>query len=181
MGGRLVLIVGPSGAGKDTLINAARDALKGDPRFYFVRRVITRSADASAEDHDSMTPEQFAAASARGDFALTWHAHGLDYGLPVAIDDEIASGRIAVANGSRRVLAEALIRYPNARIVLINAPVEIRAARLAARGRESLADVQSRLAREADLPTGIGAIRVDNSGAIGPATTRLLDALKVLV
>jgi ribose 1,5-bisphosphokinase len=176
--GRLVLVVGPSGAGKDTLINKARAALAGDKRFHFVRRVVTRDADAGLEDHDTMSAAAFAEAKRNGAFALSWDAHGLSYGLPAAIDDEIAAGRVAVANGSRRVIGDALTRYPNAQIVLVDAPQDVRAARLVGRGRESLAEVSARLAREAPLPAGLKVTRIDNSGAMETALAAFLAALR---
>lgn len=40
--GRLVLVVGPSGAGKDTVLTLARDACRGT--VLFPRRVVTRPA-----------------------------------------------------------------------------------------------------------------------------------------
>ena len=87
----LVLVVGPSGAGKDTLLAAARRALSDDPRFHFVRRVITRAAEAGGEAHEAVTEAEFAAR----DFALLWQAHGLRYGIPV---DAVEGRAIAVAN-----------------------------------------------------------------------------------
>ena len=57
----LVLVVGPSGAGKDTLIERAREALAGEARFRFVRREITRPEGAGGEDHIAVTPAAFAA------------------------------------------------------------------------------------------------------------------------
>ena len=84
-GGRLVLVVGPSGAGKDSLIEAARRALAGHPRFVFPRRLVTRPCDPGSEDHDSLTEEAFASEREAGAFFLHWGAHGLHYALPGSI------------------------------------------------------------------------------------------------
>ena len=97
-----VLVVGPSGAGKDTLLDAARGALAGDPRFRFVRRVITRPADPGGEDHEPVTEADFATR----DFALQWQAHGLRYGIPADIAVDLAAGLVVVANVSRAIIAE---------------------------------------------------------------------------
>lgn len=175
--GRLVLVVGPSGAGKDTLINRAKEALKGDPRFYFVRRVVTRAADAAAEDHDTLAADSFATAKAEGAFALDWEAHGLKYALPRSIEDEVAAGRVVVANGSRRMVAEALARYPDAQILLIDAPPQVRAGRLARRGRETVAAISERLAREGLLPVGIEVTTIDNSGTVEMALDAFISAI----
>ncbi|HVM81880.1 MAG TPA: phosphonate metabolism protein/1,5-bisphosphokinase (PRPP-forming) PhnN, partial [Stellaceae bacterium] len=143
--GTLILVVGPSGAGKDTLIEGARDALAGDRRFLFPRRVITRPAEAGGEEHEAMSSVEFAAAEAAGAFALSWGAHGLRYGIPSGIDAELARGRHVVVNVSRSILAEARRRYRPLAIVEVTAPVEVLAERLAARGREGAADIAQRL------------------------------------
>ena len=96
--GCFVAVVGPSGAGKDTLINFARERLAGDARFVFARRVVTRPADAGSEVHDSFGAAEFDAALAAGAFGLNWSAHGLRYGLPIGLDDDIAAGRTVIAN-----------------------------------------------------------------------------------
>lgn len=174
MAGLLVLVVGPSGAGKDTLIAAARTALADDRRFLFPRRMVTRHALPQLEDHDTMSWEDFAT----GDFALSWEAHGLGYALPRSIDRELADGRVVIANVSRQVLGAAALRYPSA-IVLVTADAETRARRLSARGRESADDVAARLAREApEAPAGIAPITViDNSGPLDTAVSAFLAVL----
>jgi len=176
--GALVPVVGPSGAGKDTLISAAQKALQGDGRFVFPRRIVTRDAIAELEDHDSLDREAFALARGRGAFALDWEAHGLCYGLPGEIDADIAAGRIVVANLSRRVLPDALAKYPRARIVLVTADVEVRARRLSGRGRESAGDIAARLGREgAPVPAGVVPVVIDNSGALAVGVAAFIAAL----
>lgn len=172
----LVLVVGPSGAGKDTLLRGARAALAGDARFVFPRRTITRPADADAEDHDTLSVAAFRDAAAAGKFALTWEAHGLFYGLPAAIADDIRAGRVVVINGSRAALARALAIFPDSRVVLVDATPAERARRLAARGRESAAEIAARIARETpQVPAG--AVIVDNSGAPAAGIAALIAAL----
>ncbi len=161
MGGMLVAIVGPSGAGKDTLILGARETLRDDPRFVFCRRAVTRHSS-DAEDHDTLSPERFAALRSEGAFALAWEAHGLSYGIPRAVEADLACGRVAVCNLSRRVLADAQARF-SLRIVLVTAPRAILRERLLARGRETPSEVDRRLDREAGpaLPAHLTLVNVE--------------------
>jgi ribose 1,5-bisphosphokinase len=147
--GRLILVVGPSGAGKDTLLGLARTALADDSRIVFQRRVVTRQAS-SAEDNDEMSPETFREARLRGDFAVHWEAHGHCYGLPRAIDHEIGAGRTVVANVSRAVVDAVRRTYANVTVVSITAPPEVLAERLAARARGSDGPIADRLGRAVD-------------------------------
>jgi ribose 1,5-bisphosphokinase len=177
MAGRLVLVVGPSGAGKDTLIAAGKAALADDPRFVFPKRVVTRPAMAALEDHESVSSEAFAAAKADGAFALDWEAHGLCYGLPARLVEDIAAGRVVVFNGSRAMVKAAQAKFPGTRVLLVEAAPEVRAERLAGRGRESAAEVAARLRREVpDVPEG--AVRIDNSGALAAGIERFVTALR---
>lgn len=172
----LVLVVGPSGAGKDTLLDAARRALAGDTRVRFVRRVITRPADAGGEDHESVTDAEFLAR----DFALHWQAHGLRYGIPTDIADDLANGRIVVANVSRAIIADAARRFP-ARAIEVTAPPSILAARLAARGREAAADTATRLARNMAIPHDVPLSIVVNDGTIDQGAERFVAALHDII
>jgi ribose 1,5-bisphosphokinase len=165
----LICVVGPSGAGKDTLLDAARIALAEDPRFHFVRRVITRPAEAGGEVHEAVTEAEFA----ERDFALRWRAHGLSYGIPAAATNDAAA---VVASVSRTVIADAASRFP-VRVIEVTAPPEILAARLASRRRESPADIAERLARIVPLPPGIPVETVVNDGSLELGVTRFLAAL----
>jgi len=102
--GTFFFVVGPSGAGKDTLIDGVRTALAGEG-YVFARRVITRPADSIGEDHEAETPAGFARRLAAGEFLLAWQAHGLDYGLPATLLGALAAGSHVVANGSRAMVA----------------------------------------------------------------------------
>jgi phosphonate metabolism protein PhnN/1,5-bisphosphokinase (PRPP-forming) len=165
----LICVVGPSGAGKDTLLDAARQALADDRRFRFVRRVITRQAEAGGEAHEAVTEAEFA----RRDFALQWQAHGLSYGIPAAAINDVA---ISVASVSRTVIADAASRFP-VRVIEVTAPPEILAVRLASRRRESPADIAERLARTVPLPPDIAVDTVVNDGSLELGVTRFLAAL----
>jgi len=164
--GCLILVVGPSGAGKDTLIAGVRAACAGDPRYVFPRRVVTRPAS-EAEDNDSIDPSSFERAIADGAFALWWYAHGNGYGIPIAIDDNIGAGRTVICNGSRTIVAPARQRYGSVTTVEITAPPAVLATRLAGRLRRSDGDLGQRLDRSAALERTFTADAViDNSGPL---------------
>lgn len=162
--GAFVAVVGPSGAGKDTLIAHARAVLADEPQVDFVRRVITRPSDGQTEDHDTLSDVEFLEAEGEGAFALAWEAHGLRYGLPASIDRAIENGHVAVANLSRGALPKLRERYANVAVVEITADPEILAARLAGRGRESRGEILARLARTISCDTTGPSIPLDNSG-----------------
>jgi len=151
--GALVVVVGPSGAGKDTLIAMARALCaqdpKEDPRIVFPRRIVTRPPSV-AEDHDSVTPSEFDAAIGQGAYAFWWEAHGLKYALSAAIDAELRAGKTVVCNVSRAVVSRLRERYACVTVVLVTAPKDVLLARLATRGRESEGDVAERLDRAAN-------------------------------
>jgi ribose 1,5-bisphosphokinase len=166
-------IVGPSGAGKDSLIAGAM-ARRLDLRL--VRRVITRPAEAGGEDFEAVSEAAFRARLKTGAFALHWQAHGLHYGIPV---DQVAGSGDVMFNGSRAALPAALAAFPDLRVILITAPVHLLASRLAARGREAEGDIQSRLVRAGfSLPDGVVATEVINDRTIAEGVDRLLAALQ---
>jgi ribose 1,5-bisphosphokinase len=173
--GTLVLVVGPSGAGKDTLISAARERLAGDARYVFVRRIVTRAENAF-EDHDTVTAEQFATTVAAGGYALHWQAHGLSYGLSRSIDDQIARGLVVVCNASRGIVLAARERYRQVAVILVDARPEVRAARIAARGRDAAAGSRSDPAR-AETAAADCDVVIDNSADLATASAAFTRAL----
>jgi phosphonate metabolism protein PhnN/1,5-bisphosphokinase (PRPP-forming) len=166
-------IVGPSGAGKDTLI---RGALAARPDLRLVRRVITRPTDLGGEDFEGVTVEDFDRRVALGAFALTWQAHGLSYGIPKA---QVGGTGDVIFNGSRAALPAAAKVFPGLRIILVTAPDIVLAARLAGRGRETADQIRARLSRAAfAMPDGIEFQSVVNDTTTEIGIARLLAALQ---
>jgi ribose 1,5-bisphosphokinase len=176
----LVLVVGPSGAGKDTLLGAARAALADEPRVRFVRRAVTRRASGPETDEAFLDEAEFRARRDANGFALWWQAHGFFYGVPAGIERDLAGGRIVVASVSRGVLAEAAARFP-VRVVEITAPPEILARRLAARGREDAEGVAERLSRIIAIPEGIAVSAIVNDGTVEEGVRALVALLREIV
>jgi phosphonate metabolism protein PhnN/1,5-bisphosphokinase (PRPP-forming) len=176
--GTLFLVVGASGAGKDSVIAGARDKLDGDPRYVFARRYITRPEDAGGEDHMTIREAAYEAARSAGAFSLAWDAHGLRYALPASIEDVLATGRHVVANVSRSVIEEARRRYAPVRVVNVAAAPETIRRRLIARGRESAGQIAERVERSAAFEVaGRDVVTIDNDGALA----RAVDAMVALL
>lgn len=162
--GRLVLVVGPSGAGKDTLLRLAQAVCIDDHNVVFPRRVVTRESSAD-EDNIAMSQDDFRRAREHGDFAVHWEAHGHSYALPLDINDDIRAGRAVVANVSRTVIAALRQTYANVVVVAITAPPDVLAQRLAARARHSDGNIADRLARSVDDGSANADVTILNAGS----------------
>jgi ribose 1,5-bisphosphokinase len=162
--GRLILVVGPSGAGKDTLIGLAKAACAEDRNIVFPRRVITREASVS-EDNEEVSPGTFQEALARDEYAMHWEAHGHCYALSRAIDDEVRAGHTVVANVSRTVVAAMRQAYASVLVVSITAPPNVLAERLAMRSRGSDGRIEHRLHRTVDEAAAAPDVTIVNTGS----------------
>jgi ribose 1,5-bisphosphokinase len=145
--GPLVYVMGPSGAGKDSVLNRVRELLAPDAPVVFAHRYITRPADIGGENHVALTAAEFALRKAHGLLAFHWQAHGNDYGIGREIHAWRKAGLTVVVSGSRehyqKVSGVDDETYP----VVITAPAETLAARLAGRGREGAEAAEARLGR----------------------------------
>lgn len=174
--GRLVLVVGPSGVGKDTLIEAAKNLDLSGVRI--VKRDITRSADLGGEDYASVSEAEFARRESAGQYLLSWRAHGLSYGVPGDVLEDLAAGQTVVANVSRTVLPEARQRFGNLVVVSVTASSDIIRARLQARGRETDAEIEGRISRAAEfLVDGADVIELRNDGSRAEAVAAFVALL----
>jgi thymidine phosphorylase len=175
--GTFFFVVGPSGAGKDSLIDGARAALDDD--YVFARRVITRPDGSVGEEHEGVSEAEFARRHRSGEFLVTWDAHDLRYGLPRSLMSELERGLNVVANGSRAVIAELAERLPRFVVVLVTAPHDLLAQRIAARGRESGEQVAQRVARTgAPVPPEVSCITVSNDSTLEVGIARFVEALR---
>ena len=168
---RLIVVVGPSGAGKDSVLRAWCQAL-GAAAPVFAQRVITRAPD-DTEAHEAVTGGDFTGLRSRGLLATWWQAHGLDYGVRWQQLEPLAHGRWVVLNGSRAHLPALRRQAPGLRVVEVSAPAPVLAQRLAARAREDALARDGRLARSIETPTDAD-LTVVNDGALQQSVAPLL-------
>lgn len=173
--GRLIAVVGPSGVGKDSFINAMAEA---EPEYLVVRRVITRSADSVGEDHQAMTPEAFAQAVRDEAFCLHWHAHNTNYGIPAHVLENVNAGTSCLVNLSRSVLLTADALFANLIVLNLTASDSTLIKRLSQRGRETLAEITGRLERaSASVPAGLNVVHISNDGPLTQTVARAREVL----
>jgi len=178
--GIFVCVVGPSGAGKDTLLRLAKSKLAGEPGFSFPRRHVTRPPS-ECEDHLVLSEADYAVALRAGLFALAWRAHGLGYGIGCEVLPALAAGHVVPCNVSREAIIAAKMSFPRIATVLVTAPVDVLAARLNARGRETVADIGGRLARNREVAETFAAdFVIDNSGPAAAGAEKLVGILHTL-
>jgi ribose 1,5-bisphosphokinase len=177
-GGRLIYVVGPSGAGKDSILNGARSRLPVRAPLVFAHRYITRPVDAGGENHVALSQAEFALRRDRGLFALHWEGNGLFYGVGREVDAWMAAGLTVVVNGSREYLDEAARRYPSLLPLAVTVPSSVLRQRLVARGRETPERIEERLARAAAFSVSHPNLRIIRND--GPLD-RAVDAFLALV
>lgn len=149
--GTLILVIGPSGSGKNTLINAAREA---HPSLAFSISATTRSPRAGEVDGDNyhfLTREAFMERAANGEF-LEWAEYGGNcYGtLRSEIEPKLAEGQVILADIEVQGARQLRERLSPSELVLIYVDAgtwpEL-LARIQARATMTEAQIQSRHAR----------------------------------
>jgi phosphonate metabolism protein PhnN/1,5-bisphosphokinase (PRPP-forming) len=178
--GRLFFIVGPSGVGKDSLLQWVKNQLPDDAGPVFAGRSITRAAHAS-EAHEPMTQEAFLQAAQAGHFSMRWQANDTHYGIRRGIEAELKAGRDVIVNGSREYIPQLRQLFPDVQILWIAADAAMIRQRIEGRSRETGAALEKRLLRATEFTAqeadgdGNGVIHIDNSGPLEIAGRRLLE------
>jgi ribose 1,5-bisphosphokinase len=176
MTGRVFAVVGPSGVGKDTLLAGA---VAASPSLHWARRTITRPDSPGTEPYEGVSADEFTFLSGAGVFALEWGAHGLRYGIRAVEFDGLAQGLDVVFNGSRAAIPAAFARFAGLTVLRISAPSKVLAERLAARGRETASEIETRLARASyDVPEGPPIIDIANDASPEIGVRRVLAAIQ---
>ncbi|MFX1447808.1 MAG: phosphonate metabolism protein/1,5-bisphosphokinase (PRPP-forming) PhnN [Promethearchaeota archaeon] len=176
--GLLILIVGNSGSGKDSIMKGVKERFPLELKNpYLTKRFITRPSS-DTEDNVAVTPEEFRKMSMRGEFALEWHIYGLDYGVPIEIDDWMKKGHPVLVNVSRTIVKKARDIYQNTLVFFIEVPFEITLKRIKARARESGERLEERIQRAKKNQSFPDAdFTVDNSGDLEAAINEFLHHL----
>ncbi|MFW6235207.1 MAG: phosphonate metabolism protein/1,5-bisphosphokinase (PRPP-forming) PhnN [Desulfovibrionales bacterium] len=177
--GKLVYVMGPSGAGKDSLLEYARTHCDNGLPVLFAHRYITRPAQTGGENHVALSEAEFTRRSDSGLFALSWESHGFHYGIGAEVISWLQRGFTVVVNGSRQYLPEAQKRIPTLAPVEIVVRPDILEQRLQSRGREDRIEIQKRLQRNGtlqSLPSDVHTI--DNSGNLKTAGRELVAFIK---
>lgn len=184
MNARLVYVMGPSGAGKDSLLAWLRQRLPATGPLHWAQRTISRPLQQpgtpGTEQHESVSPATFAALRDAQAFALHWHANGLGYGVRHAQLAPLLQGQWVLVNGSRAHLPQALAAFASLLPVHITASPQVLRERLLARGRETPAEVDARVQRAQAYqpPAGVARIEVHNDSTLESAGQQLLAALQ---
>lgn len=175
---RLLYLMGASGSGKDSLLEALRRDLPAG--VAVAHRYITRPADTGCENHIALSEAEFIQRRQHGLFALEWQAHECRYGVGIEIDSWMQLGCQVVMNGSRAHLERARQRYGKLLLpVSLQVSEKVLAERLTRRGREDATQIACRLrrAREYDIALPAGCHRLNNDGELQETLEALLELL----
>lgn len=152
-----------------------------EENVIFAHRYITRPVELAGENHIALSPQEFHTRQEAGLFAMHWHSHDLDYGLGIEINLWLERGLNVVMNGSRAYLDEAARLYPHKLVpVLVRVAPDVLRARLHARGRETPAQIEERLAGALAFE-GLNHPRltvIQNDGELAQATAQLVEVLR---
>ena len=182
----IILLTGPSGSGKDSLLRHARTHFPSE-RLTFASRYITRPPD-SNEDNFFVDDHAFACLQQSGFFLSTWQAHGNCYGISWheyektrVLQNEHQQQTALLCSVSRTAVADFERRFKRVVTVLVSVPPEILAQRLNARARETEAEATKRLKRAALPVQAKELILFDNSAPLAESVSRFFILLEELL
>ncbi len=145
--GDLIIISGPSGAGKGTLV---KELLARVPRLWVSVSATTRPPRAGERegiDYFFLTEKEFARREAAGEFLETAEVHGRRYGtLRGPVHDHVAAGERVVLEIDPQGAEQVRRNASESVLVFVRAPSEAELRRrLAKRGSETAEQVETRM------------------------------------
>ncbi len=182
MNQRLIYVMGPSGAGKDSLLDWLKSKLPPQSPIHFAKRTIDRPLQPEGEQHESVDSPAFKRLQREKSFAMHWQANGRQYGVRHAELEPLQQRQWLLVNGSRAYLPEALRQFEGMTVLHISAGADILRARLLARQRETPEVVEARVQRAVafSVPTSCHCVRVLNDTSLDDAGNELLTALALM-
>ncbi len=148
---RLYFLVGPSGVGKDTLLNHLKKNQYSDHQPLVAHRYITRPVREGDENHIELSDFDFYQRKEAGLFLFDWESHGNKYAIGKEARKWVKQGQNVIVNGSRNYLASALKIYAKTTPIWITVSEQILRERLAQRGRETEEEIELRIKRNREL------------------------------
>jgi len=179
---KVILVVGPSGAGKDTLLRMAREHFAAIPTLGFARRYITRPPGVD-EDNYYVDEVGFSFLEKAAFFVSSWRAHRNCYGVPrheINQNNGRETRKTVITSVSRSSIADFERACKTPITILVTARLEILEKRLLSRGRESAEKVKSRLQRAHKPLSTNNYISFDNSGELLQSQNNFISLLEKL-
>jgi guanylate kinase len=146
--GRLIVVSGPSGAGKDTLIAEALGEIPELSRIASATTRKPRPGEVEGRDHVFLSREEFERWIEEGKL-LEWAEYsGNLYGTPrQSVEDLLENGRSVILRIELQGARQIKERRPDAVMVFVRAPsLEETRRRLESRATESSESVENRMA-----------------------------------
>ena len=147
--GRLIVISGPSGAGKTSICNALLTQLPHTVWSVSVTTRRKRSDEEGGQSYEFISREEFEAREAAGEFIESAEYIGERYGTPRrAVEEALARGQNVVAEIEVQGGMQVAARMPDSvRIFVLPPDMESLKARLEGRSTEAREQLARRLAK----------------------------------
>ncbi|WP_432453946.1 MULTISPECIES: ribose 1,5-bisphosphokinase [unclassified Agarivorans] len=174
---KLFYLVGPSGSGKDSIIDGLREQLKADSNLLIAHRYITRAADSGGENHIALSLPEYTHRKRSGLFAMDWQANGCHYAVGNEVNTWLSMGFSVLFNGSRQQIDLARDLFgERLRVIVLEVEQDVLAERLRKRGREQEHSITARLRRNQQYQTNLQQEfwRLDNNRSLAVTVKKLL-------
>lgn len=147
MSGRVVILSGPSGVGKDTVIDAWRRVNPAVKRVIAYTTRAPRPGETNGVDYHFVSVDRFMEHAAAGDFLEYKEVHGNHYATPLRdLEQMIADGKIAILKIDVQGALTAMELLPDALSVFLLPPdADELARRIRERGTDGHDAISKRL------------------------------------